>query len=333
MKRMLKLIGLLIAGLLVLVLFAVGGLFIATDGDYVVPATVTDDPTLPSAEIDGVKLHLETFGNRQNPLVVVLHGGPGADYQSLLGLQALADDYFVLFYDQRGAGLSERVSADKLNLADYIAELDAVIDHFSNGEPVYLIGHSWGAMLASGYLGVHPDKIAKAVLAEPGFLNMDDMQAWLDYQQQLVTNLDYLWFATRTGFEAQHVNGPDDHAGNDYLFGEVVHYFSNHPDNPYHCPGEPYDAPMLRIGSLASQTSNQASAAEVNSLQGGAAVFDKPVLFLAGECDTWIGPPLQSRYVKLFADAELVVIANAGHDMFWDNPTDSLIAVRNFFRQ
>jgi proline iminopeptidase len=77
----------------------------------------------------------------------------------------------VILYDQRGAGLSQRVEADQLKLSEYLKELDAVVDYYGKGEPVRIIGHSWGAMLLSGYLGYAPEKVAKAVLAEPGFLN------------------------------------------------------------------------------------------------------------------------------------------------------------------
>jgi pimeloyl-ACP methyl ester carboxylesterase len=39
-------------------------------------------------------------------------------------------------------------------------------------------------------------------------------------------------------------------------------------------------------------------------------------LYLAGECDTWIGPELQAKHTALYPNGELVVISKAGHDMF-----------------
>ena len=41
------------------------------------------------------------------------------------------------------------------------------------GQKVNLVGHSWGAMLASAYLGQYPEKVDHAVLAEPGFLTSE----------------------------------------------------------------------------------------------------------------------------------------------------------------
>ena len=144
-------------------------LYFATSGQYPVAATVVNDSTLPQIEIDGVRLHAETYGDPSKPVIIVLHGGPGGDYRSQLGAKALADTNFVVFYDQRGAGLSERVPAEDLTVPAYVAELDAVIDRYSPDRPVTLLGHSWGAMLATAYLGEAPEKVERAILLEPGF--------------------------------------------------------------------------------------------------------------------------------------------------------------------
>ena len=102
---------------LVLGLAALFALFyLLTWGDYPVPETVADDPSLPHITIDGVTYHAETFGDPSNPVVITIHGGPGGDYRSILSLKALSDDYFVVFFDQRGAGLSPRVDPDEITL-------------------------------------------------------------------------------------------------------------------------------------------------------------------------------------------------------------------------
>ena len=77
-----------------------------------VPATVEDDPSLPRIEVNGTILHAEAYGNPSAPMIMMLHGGPGGDYRSLLPYRALADEgYYVVFWDHRGAGLSKRHDA------------------------------------------------------------------------------------------------------------------------------------------------------------------------------------------------------------------------------
>lgn len=333
MKRITRIMAIAVGSLVGLAVLVLVGLYVGTRGDYAVAPTVIDDPSLPSIEVLGVKLHAEAHGDPANPTVIVLHGGPGADYRSLLGLRALSDRYHVVFYDQRGAGLSQRLPAEQLTLDSYLSELDAIVDRYGGGEPVVLIGHSWGGMLGAAYLGHAPDKVARAVLAEPGFLSADEFADWNAYQQPFYQSLEYLWLATRTGFEASHVKGPDADASQDHLYSRIVHYFTNHPDNPYHCPGEAFDAPGWRFGSTASKAAAATPPEEMDRLGAGAGVYDGPVLFLAGACDTWIGPELQARHAAQFADAELVVIPDAGHDMFWDQPEATLAAVRGFLEE
>ena len=81
-----------------------GLLYLLTMGDYPVAETVAQDPSIPHMTIDGVTFHAETFGDPASPVVITIHGGPGGDYRSILPLQALSDQFFVVFFDQRGTG-------------------------------------------------------------------------------------------------------------------------------------------------------------------------------------------------------------------------------------
>lgn len=327
MKRLLKLAGALVA----LLLLAAAGLWVGTRGAYPVAATVIDDPALPALDIDGIRLHAESFGPEDGPALIVLHGGPGGDYRSLLPLKALAEDgWRVLFYDQRGAGLSERVGADRLTLDGHIGELDALAQSLSPEAPVVLVGHSWGAMLASAYLGRHPDRVARAVLIEPGFLSAAEADAFMAGMQRYLRSPAALVQMVLAGFRASHVKGPDEAAANDFLVGTLVHWFAAHPDNTYHCPDTPWDSPGWRFGAEAGQAVQaSASRADLDSL-GAVSDFSGPVLLMSGACNSWIGPPLQERHVALFADAAHVVIEGAGHDVIDDQPAATLAAIRDF---
>lgn len=318
--------GTLLAGMIL----AAMTLFLATSGDQSVPATVMDDPTLPSAQVENVTLHLREAGPEDAPVIIALHGGPGGDMTSLLPLEALADTHRVVFYDQRGAGLSERVEAEALTLDGYLAELDGVISLASPNAPVTLIGHSWGAMLASAYLGAHPDKVARAVLVEPGFLNAAEARDWTNRSRALMSGPRFIWKGLVTGFAAQHVKG-DAHAKNDYLIGTMVGLFANHPDNPYHCPGSEYPGHAKRFGGLASNVAGKTSDAEFDRLALGEA-FPGPVLFMGSSCNTWIGAELQAKHAERFANARLEVIEGAGHEMLIEKPEDSLAVIRDFLK-
>jgi hypothetical protein len=112
-----------------------------------VPQTVEFDNSLPYTEITGYKYHTEIFGNPDSTVVIAVHGGPGQGYEYMKSLKQLSNTYHVIFYDQRGAGLSPRVEKKYLTIQQSIDDLHSIVEHFSNGKKVKLIGHSWGAML------------------------------------------------------------------------------------------------------------------------------------------------------------------------------------------
>ncbi|NOH10024.1 MAG: alpha/beta hydrolase [Chloroflexi bacterium] len=314
-------------------LFALG--YVLTIGDHTVPATVAQDPSLPSITINGYAYHGETYGNPENPVVITLHGGPGSDYRSILNLQELADEYYVIFFDQRGAGLSPRVSPEEITLESAIVDLDSIVDYYGKGQKVNLVGHSWGAMLASAYLGQHPEKVEHVVLAEPGFLTTEFL---LRFQQQ--TQLKFtpgvITHFLKTKFESLHVMGVDDHAMDDYFTHHInLYQGEDHPQAGYYCPNaKPDPEGSWRFGATAA-SSIQASAIDAEgdinlNLVEGVEIFTNQVLFIAGECQTYIGADWQREQMEFFPNAELVVIPDAGHEMFAENPEDSITAVREY---
>jgi proline iminopeptidase len=333
MSKLLKrlALGFMLLIAIVLASFMIG--FMSTNGEYNIPETVDTDSLIPSIELNSIKFHSETFGNPENPTLIVLHGGPGSDYRYLLDLQVLADQYFVVFYDQRGSGLSTRIGSENLTVQDMIDDLDLFIEHYSPNQPIYLIGHSWGAMLASGYVGQYPEKVAKLVLAEPGGLTNDTMAQFMDNSSSLM-GADFMLSVAPVWFESLHITDSEERA--DYFAGRTASLWEAHVDNPYHCPEESKTYPSWRSGSTVSNAilgnARQSDGTlDVSLLSENASRFALPILFLASECNTWLGEDLQREHAMLFPSAQVVVIEDAGHYMFNDNLEASLTTIRAYF--
>lgn len=338
-KRLLKIIGFSLLGMVGLAIVALMGLFVATQGNYSVPATVEDDPTLPSVTIDGITFHAETFGDPSNPVVVVVHGGPGGEYGYLLNLHELEDDYYVVFYDQRGAGLSPRVPAEELTLQSSVEDLQRIVSHYGQGEPVRIIGHSWGAMLAAAYVGQYPDNVVQVVLAEPGAMDNAGLSRFHKRQEASLRSADYYWALVPAIFESIRLDVPDAAAQMDYVYGKMTANFVNTAASGYRCEDEtivavPPDVPVppSRFGTTAYQALFGMDA-DLSPIVDNAANYTGDVLFIASECNSFIGVDFQREQMKHFPQAELVVIPEAGHEMFSENPGDSVAAVRTFFGQ
>lgn len=297
------------------------------------PLTVDRDPSLPRVELKGYAFHAETFGPTGKPVVIVLHGGPGADYRYLLGLRALAGDYQVVFYDQRGTGLSPRVPAETISVQGFIDDLDAIVDAFSPGRPVHLVGHSWGAMLASAYTGRYPDRVASLVLAEPGFLDASTQDV---FNTQGLPPLRLVWGMALAWLGQWLVPTQGDaYARDDWFLGQVMPLMQG-PDAL--CRGRLPSLQAWRFGSpnfkatVGRMMEDPAFGRQLD-FRRGVEAFRGPTLFLAGACNRVGGEAHQRRMLGHFARARLEVVPNAGHYMFNDQPEDSLSRVRAFLAE
>lgn len=90
----------------------------------------------------------------RNPVLLVVHGGPGMpDYFLTRRYPPLLEDLFtVVWWDQRGAGLSYRpgMPSERMTIDQFVSDILAVTDHLRerfSQDAVYLLGHSWGSFI------------------------------------------------------------------------------------------------------------------------------------------------------------------------------------------
>ena len=104
------------------------------------------------------------------PALVLVHGwmDVAASYQFMV--DALSDAFFagrtIIAPDWRGFGLTGSGGADNYWFADYLADLDFLLDHYAKDEKIDLVGHSMGGNVAMIYTGVRPERIRKLVNLE-----------------------------------------------------------------------------------------------------------------------------------------------------------------------
>ena len=116
-------------------------------------------------DLSGVRLHTRRVG--PDPPVVVLHGGPGADYAYLLPqYDRLAHGRALLFYDQRGGGRSPVARDVPVGWQEHVADLEALRKHWAI-DRLTLLGYSWGGLLAVLYALEHPDRVGRLALVAP----------------------------------------------------------------------------------------------------------------------------------------------------------------------
>lgn len=291
---------------------------------HLVPNAADRDATVPQMPLrDGRAIHLHTFGDPAKPVVIVLHGGPGGDHRDYMHLESFADAYFVVLWDQRGTGLSERVPDDELDGPTYLDDLDFVGDSFSPDRPFHLIGHSWGGAYATYYAQNFPSRVDKLVLVEPGALNTETAalanDAGVDLTsasvQEFLNTSDYLL--------------PDADARADYFYVIALASFKD-------------DVELLgydfwRLGYRANVGINdwQGNFGGPNEFDftTGLDAFQQRVLFIAGTSDGRLGYEFQRTHqAPYFEESEFLHLPHATHSELLREP-ESLAAIRRYLEE
>jgi pimeloyl-ACP methyl ester carboxylesterase len=110
------------------------------------------------------------------PLVIVLHGGPGAPGYLAPVARELAHAFRVLEPLQRGSG------PEPLTVARHVADLQELV--LSLPGPSVILGHSWGAMLALAYAAAHPEQAGPLILVGCGTFDLAARDRMYEIRQE-----------------------------------------------------------------------------------------------------------------------------------------------------
>lgn len=272
---------------------------------------------MPSLAVNGTLLHVQSFGSPEDPLLIMIHGGPGGDFRSLLSAKDFAGDGFqVVFYDQRGSGLSQREVRGRFEQRDavdlMIADLDALITHFNadQSRKVFLMGHSWGAMLATAYIGRHPQKITGAVLAEPGGFTWPQTKEYLERSNKIELFSEAL---NDVLYPEQIFAGRSEHEVLDYK----ASFFTALENAPGNTIGNAGPYPFWRGGAAIFQESSKHADKYGFDFTTGLDQFTTEVLFLYSELNRAYGPQWAATVFAAYPNVRLDMVRDSGHEMLY----------------
>lgn len=112
---------------------------------------------------DGVPLFLKVSGKGE--VCIFVHGGPGAWSKSFetMGGNALEDKLTMCYYDQRGCGRSASSPNNDYSIDRMIQDIED-IRIYLNVPKVFVMGHSFGGILATKYAEKFPDHVKGLIL-------------------------------------------------------------------------------------------------------------------------------------------------------------------------
>jgi len=282
----------------------------------------------------GLDHNVLTWGDPAAPKLFLIHGwmDVAASFQFLV--DALARDWYIVAPDLRGFGGSAW-QPQGYWFADYIADLDALADHFAPAEPLDLVGHSLGGNVVMFYAGVRPARVRRLVSLE-GFgippesadKAADKFRAWLDALADPPTFAPYRDIAA----VADRLQKNNPRLARDKAEFLATHWADTLPDG---------------TARLTSDPRHKLPFPAVYRLEEVLAVWrriDAPTLWVAGaqsHIPRWLDahpegevgveglPGIRGRLANI-RDGRLVVVDGAGHMLHHDRPADVAAVIEDF---
>lgn len=277
----------------------------------------------------GVRLFVDVEGSAlvpdgprmlQRPVVVALHGGPGADHSTLRpALSPLAEVAQVVYVDHRGHGRSDDGPPESWTLPQLADDVHDLCVALGIARPV-VYGQSFGAVVAMVYAARHPEQPRGLMLVA-------------------ASAVGYALSVDRVAEQFRHLGG--DVAADVYRRDAAENSAETHELWMRHClphmsarrepAGDDWVARIVQRPYEVHRRLNQQTGDM--DLRADLSRIRCPVLLMAGEADP-MTPPEDSQEIAaaLGGPPTVVRIPGAAHTVLRDQPEAAHQALRDFLR-
>lgn len=274
---------------------------------------------MPRVSVEGMKFYYQQAGD--GPDVVLLHGVTGnmAIWPLINLMPALASDLRVTAYDLRGHGYSETPPSGYTS-ADMASDLVKIQQALGLG-PMYVLGHSFGGVIALHAAVLYPEAIAGLILSDPYFPGLRHLETrvgqwsgWLEYKQQ----------ANRAGLDVTEEEWFD--------VGQLFKQTANLPPERHEMFLKELGlAAMDRLKRLAATTCGDDVKAVSGLTEERIRSVRHPACALYGEHSPFLAT---GRYLaESLAHCRMVMVPNAKHRAHEENPLAYVALVQKLLRE
>jgi pimeloyl-ACP methyl ester carboxylesterase len=274
---------------------------------------------MPRVTVEGMKFYYQQYGT--GPDVVLLHGVTGnMAIWPLIGLMpVLAADFRVTAYDLRGHGYSDTPPSGYTS-ADMAADLVKIQQALGLG-PMYVLGHSFGGVIAAHAAVLYPDAVAGLVLSDPYFPGLRHLETrvghwsgWQEYKAQ----------ANRAGLEV---------AAEDWFdVGQLFKQTANLPPERYEMFRKELGlAAMDRLTRLAATTCGDDVKAVAGLTEERIRSVRHPALALYGEHSPFLATC--HFLAENLAHCRMDLVPNAKHRAHEEEPQAYVTLVQKHLRE
>jgi pimeloyl-ACP methyl ester carboxylesterase len=250
------------------------------------------------------------------PPVLLLHGGPGLDFEYLRGLaDELAEENDVAWYQQRGQAPS--AEAPPYTVEADVEDARRVLDALG-WEQAYVAGHSWGGHLALHVAEVMPERLLGVLVVDP--LGSTGDGCWAEFDEEIFRRTpEHLRARARELDELSTAGEADDELSLEGFRLVWPAYFAD--------PTNPPPLPEVRLSSARSAEMVPSIQAALPALEAGLPAIRLPVGFVHGSASPM---PLAASTdaAERIPGAWVEVVDGAGHFIWHERPGVTRDALR-----
>jgi proline iminopeptidase len=150
-----------------------------------------------------LKVWTKRIGNNPKMKLLLLSGGPGISHEYFECMESFlpAEGIEFIYYDQSGTGLSDNPNDTTMwDLPRYVEEVEQVRKALNlNKDNFYVLGHSWGGILAMQYALKYQDNLKGLIISNM----MASCPKYGDYSKILAKQMDPKVLQTIQDLEAK----------------------------------------------------------------------------------------------------------------------------------
>ncbi len=313
-------------------------------------------------KIGDMEQYLQIRGeDRSNPIILWLHGGPGfpLTYLTYYYQTELEKDYTIVCPEQRGCGRTfyRNKNNSNLTMEQLLADTDELIDYLRQRfgqEKIIIIGQSWGTVLGMEYINIHPEKVSAYIGVgqvtnfSQGKIYAAERAAYMAMEKgsnqdaellercilQLsetegIENLDIKSLEQMIITSTKYLKCNGEMSGTEQIFTAITSPEMSWNDAKWFLFASNTQNIITSQNNLMDHMYFQFDAIDLSEK------YDIPICFIQGSSD-WITPTdlVDNYYSRITAKKkEMIIINNAGHTPFLDNPEQFCEAIKTFISE
>ena len=268
--------------------------------------------------INGLQLWYKVSGNGPICILPTPGWGPSSEYY-FLKLTPLEEMFTMVYLDTRGSGRSERPELNEYTMKNFVADLEGLRSHLGV-ENMWLMGQSDGGPMVLNYAFEHAEHVTGLILVDAP---IGDTSKGDDRSKRMQLRKDEPWFDAAI---KQWGQMPTTQEEFDAYNKAIMPFFFSSIDNLEKNQAV-FEQTSLSFHAVQGQGQSDRSSADLATLLPE---MEIPTLIIVGIDDFICTPPAALFLHSKIQYSKLLVIENAGHFPWLEEPEQFFAGIRTF---